>query len=249
MSNDVNLQTDQLEESFELPTKYKGKSAAEIAKMHMEAEAEKSRLGNEVGTLRSMADRLLGLEQERTKTTRAERKPVTTDDILTNPDEAIERAIEEHPEIKTLREEVQQSRIMAAQARFEKDHPKYLEDLQNPEFVDWVKRNKVRTALGVAANGGDYDAAGSLWSLWEEHNNGVKESRAEKEAARKKAERLGTLEGGGTSGLESDKIYSRADLMDLRMKALNGDPTAKAKWNDPAFQAEYQKAYAEKRVR
>ncbi len=249
MSNDVNLQTEQLEESLELPAKYKGKTAAEIAQMHMAAEAEKSRLGNEVGTLRSMADKLLGLEQERSKTTREQRKPVTTDDILTNPDEAIERAIQEHPELETLRREVAESKLIAAQARFEKAHPNYNEDLQNPEFVEWVKRNKVRTALGIAANSGDYDAASSLWSLWDEHNTDVKEARAEREAARKKAEKLGTLEGGGTSGLESDKIYSRADLMTLRMKALNGDPEAKNKWNDPAFQAEYQKAYAEKRVR
>ena len=44
-------------------------------------------------------------------------------------------------------------------------------------------------------------------------------------------------------------IYSRVKLMELHMKAINGDPAAKAKWEDPAFQNEYQLAHLENRVR
>jgi len=249
MSN-ANMQTDDDLEGNLLPEKYKGKSAAEIAKMHMEAEAEKSRLGNEVGTLRQMADRFLGLEQERIKgTNRVERKPITADDLLTDPDEAIERAIEEHPVVQKLRSEVATARVSAAQASFEREYPDYEKDLNNSEFVDWVKRNKVRSALGAAANEGNYDAASSLWSLWDEHQSDVKEAKTQKESLRKQQEKLGTLEGGGSTGLESDKIYSRSDFQALHLKALSGDPIAKAKWNDPTFQAERLKAYADKRVK
>lgn len=249
MPENTNLQTDQLEQSFELPAKYQGKTAAEIAKMHMDAEAEKSRLGNEVGSLRQMADKLLGLEQERTKATRVERKPVTTDDILTNPDETLEKAIEEHPVVRSLTEKLTQAQIGMAQSRFERDHPKYTEDLQDPEFVDWVKKSKIRTALAVSANNGDYESASSLWDLWDERQSDLKETKAERQKAKAKAEKLGTLEAGGTSGLETDRVYSRADFMALHQKALNGDPVAKAKWNDPAYQAERIRAYKDNRVK
>ncbi len=248
MSN-TNLQTDKLEESFELPAKYQGKTAAEIAKMHMDAEAEKSRLGNEVGSLRQIADRFLGLEQERTRTARQERKPVTTDDILTNPDETLEKAIEEHPVVQSLTERLERAQLSMAQVQFEKAHPDFQQDLSDPDFVEWVKKSKIRTALAVNANEGNYEAADSLWSLWDERKSELKETKAEKAAARAKAEKLGALEGGGTSGLETDRIYSRVELMTLHQKALSGDPEAKAKWNDPSYQAERAKAYKEGRVR
>lgn len=241
---------DSLEESFEVPDKYKGKTVAEIAKMHMDAEAKASRLGNEVGTLRQMADELLGLKQAKQMATQTEqRKPITTDEILENPDEALERAIEDHPDVHKTKEEIQRLRAEISLTKFEREHPSYQDDLQNPEFVEWVKSNKVRVALGVAANGGDYEAANSLWSLWDERNSELKESKAKEKELRKKQEKLGTLESGGTTGLETDRVYSRQDFIDVQIKAASGDPSAQAKWRDPAFQAERLKAYAEKRVR
>lgn len=243
-------QTDSLEESFEVPEKYRGKSVQDVIKMHMEAEKERSRLGNEVGTLRQMADELLGLKQAKQMATQTEqRKPITTDEILENPEEALERAIEDHPDVHRTKEEIQRLRAEVSLAKFEREHPNYQQDLENPEFVEWIKSNKVRVALGVAANNGDYDAANSLWSLWDERNTELKETKAREKELRKKQEKLGTLESGGTSGLETDRVYSRQDFMEIQMKAMAGDPGAQAKWRDPAFQAERLKAYAEKRVR
>ena len=42
---------DELEDSFEIPDKYKNKDVKDIIKMHMETEKDSSRLGNEVHTL------------------------------------------------------------------------------------------------------------------------------------------------------------------------------------------------------
>lgn len=253
MSNPNDLQAsveDQLEESFELPAKFKDKSTEDVVKMYTDLERDRSRLANEVGTLRQMADQLLGLQQERGQaTTRVERKPVTTDDLLQNPEEALERAIQDNPEISATKQELSRLRAQMAQTSFEREYPTWQDDLSNPEFVDWIKGNKVRTALGIASNNGDYDAAASLWGLWQERQAESATIKSKKKELAKKAEKLGTLEGSGTTGLESDKIYSRVDMMELNRKALAGDPEAKAKWNDPTFQAERLKAYAEKRVK
>src|SRR6478609_3629906 len=251
MSDDTSLQTetDELDSSFEVPDKYKGKSPEDLIKMHMEAERDRSRLGNEVGLLRATADKLLGLEQDRTKTNRESRKPITTDELLTNPDESLERAIESNPRLAKLEQENEQLRVGLAQQNFERDYPDYQKDLQDPGFVDWVKANKVRTALGQAANSGNYDAAGSLWSLWQERQADLSEIKVKKKELTKKAEKMGTLEGSGTGGLESEKTYSRLEFMELQTKAARGDPEARAKWNDPKFQEQRLQAYADKRVK
>lgn len=248
MSND-NLQTDDLEGQFVVPEKYKGKGINDVITMHMEAEKERSRLGNEVGTLRQMADQLLGLQQENLKMTREQRKPITADDLLSNTEESLERAILENGAVTSTKEELQKLRVEVAQSKFERAFPTYQEDLSNPEFAEWIKTNKVRTALGIAANSGDYDAASSLWGLWQERQSDVADIKTRKKELTKKAEKMGTLEGSGTSGLESEKIYSRTDLMELNRKALSGDPEARAKWNDPNFQKERLQAYADKRVK
>lgn len=249
MSDNVQDRNDQLENSFEVPTKYKGKSVEDVVKMHMEAEKRVSQLGNEVGTLKQMADRLLGLEHARQVNTRDERKPITTEEILEDPNQALEKAIEQHSGVASTKEELQRLRFEVAQSKFERAFPNYEQDLNNPDFVDWVKNSKIRTALGVAANSGDYDAANSLWELWEERNTDLKEVQAKKKELRKQQEKLGTLEGPSTSGLESEKIYSREEMIALKQKVVSGDPAARAKFNDPAFQAEYIKAYADKRVK
>jgi hypothetical protein len=43
--------------------------------------------------------------------------------------------------------------------------------------------------------------------------------------------------------------YSRAKLDALRYRAMDGDPVAQAKLNDPEFNARLIEAYAEKRVK
>lgn len=240
---------DALEDTFEVPEKYKGKNVNDVIKMHMEAEKERSRLGNEVGTLRSMADQLLGLQREKTQTPREPRKPITVDELLANPEESLEKAIQENPEVTATKQELQRMRLEVAQSKFERDFPSYQEDIADPAFGEWIKANKARNALGISANSGDYEAASALWSMWEERKQDLAEIKTKKKELTKKAEKLGTLEGSGVTGLETEKIYSRVDLMELNRKALAGDPEAKAKWNDPTFQAERLKAYAEKRVR
>lgn len=249
MSIDSLQTSDDLEGTFEVPDKYKGKEATDLVKMHMDLEKDRSRLANEVGTLRQMADQLLGLQRTRDETLREARKPITTDDLLNNPEESLETAISANPEVAALRQESQILRKEVAQSKFEREFPDWQSDVNDTGFADWVKGNKVRQQLGINAQSGDYDSASSLWGLWKERKSDLAQISQTKNDLKKKAEKFGTLEGSGTSGLESDKIYSRVEMMDLHRRAIAGDPASKAKWNDPVFQAERMLAYEQKRVK
>lgn len=253
MSEPTSQTNDNLEHNLEddLPEKYRGKTAAEIARMHMEAEREKSRLANEVGQFRTVADDLLGLQRElrEDKTRQAKKEPISADELFENPDDALERAVSANATVAETRAEVAALRRQVAQTRFEKDYPEYQKDITDPAFGDWVKANKIRAALGVAANNGDYEAASNLWSLWSERSQDLEEIETKKKEIRRKQERAGILEGSTVSGGDTEKTYSRADMMALHQRAMAGDPVARAKWNDPGYQAQRTAAYAEGRVK
>ncbi len=80
-----NSNADNLEnELADLPEKYKGKSVAEIAEMHMEAEKAFSRQGQELGEYRKLATTLAETATRPTPVER-ERKQITTDDLFADP--------------------------------------------------------------------------------------------------------------------------------------------------------------------
>jgi len=240
-------QNDQIEN--ELPEKYRGKSLEDVAKMHMEAERDRSRIANELGAARQIADQLLGLERNKQDVPRHERKPVTTDELLTNPDDVLERAVSDSPTVSKTLERVDRLERDLSQREFELTYPNYKKDIEDPEFADWIKSNKVRTALGTAANNGNYEAATSLWSLWEEKKQDLAAAKELSKTKKRQQEKDGILEGASTRGGDVEKTYSRADFIDLQRRAIAGDPTAKAKWNDPAFQRAREAAYAGGRVK
>jgi len=63
-TTDAQPEVKQQEPVDELPEKYRGKSASEIAKMHQEAEKLIGRQANEVHEVRSLADQLLKQQLE-----------------------------------------------------------------------------------------------------------------------------------------------------------------------------------------
>lgn len=249
LGNPTNTE-DNIESSFSIPEKYQNKSPEDLVKMHMEAERRVSQLGNEVGSLRQISDQLLGLKREElTKQPVREAKPVTVDELLQDPDAVLERAVSDNPRLTTALSRVEQMERNLAQKEFEVSYPTFKEDIANPEFGEWIKTNKVRTALGVAANNGDYTAANSLWSLWKERQQDMASANADKSRKRQQQERAGILEGSSTRGGDTSKTYNRSELLELHRRALLGDRAAKAKWEDPKFQEDRTRAYVEGRVK
>lgn len=242
---------DNLESEIEsLPEKYKGKSAADVAKMHMELESAFSRQGNELGEYRRLATTLAETGLQTSKETPKERTPVTAEELLENPDKTLENAIESHPAVKQARETAENLERQLAQSRFESSHPSFKEDVRDPAFSEWVRKSSTLTKLAVQADRFDMDAAEQLWSLWEEKKsiNAEATKKVEKMRTKQDQERAGTLEGASGADASSEAVYSRADIREIKRRAALGDRQAISKVTDPKWKEAIIKAYRDGRV-
>lgn len=224
----------------ELPEKYRGKTPAEIAKMHAEAEKLISRQAQEVGEVRKLADQLI---KERLDSKAAQPAVVEEPDVdfFENPKEAIKRTLESSSEMKELRELKQRIKAQETAAALAKEHPDAFEITKSSDFADWVKASKVRLSLYAQADSDfDFDAANELLTSYKAQRNISKASVANTEASNKKALNAAKVDTNGSNEGSSKKFYRRADIM--RLMTENPDRYM-------ALQNEIMAAYAEGRVR
>jgi hypothetical protein len=214
----------------DIPDKYKGKSAEELVQMHQEAEKLLGRQSSEVGELRKVVDTYIQTQE------------VEEVDWFTDPDKAVDRAIQNHPKIKEAEEVTKQYKASTALSELQRKHPDMQQILQDANFAEWIKASNVRTRLFVAADQQyDHESADELFSLWKERQSIVQQTAAVEEQSRKQAVKAAST-GNASGSTESapKKIYRRADIINL----MRSDPDRYA-----ALQPEIMKAYAEKRVR
>jgi hypothetical protein len=221
----------------DLPEQYRGKTAAELVKMHQEAESRIGQQGEEVGKLRSVVDDFILKQTKSTEPEEAEEI-----DYFADPDKAVEHKIANHPTIKQLEQlgvQMQQSQTLSA---LQQKHPDLKEIASSPEFQKWVTGSKVRTQLYEQANNQyNYDAADELFSTWKEIRNVATQTVEVERKERKQA--LNAASTGGASGsteAPSKKIYRRSDIIDL----MRNDPK-----RYQSLSGEIMKAYQEGRVR
>lgn len=226
----------------DIPEKYKGKSIAEIAKMHEEAEKLIGRQANEVGELRKLTDEIL--KQQLSSTKPQQQEQVSEVDFWSDPDQYLNKKLESHPDIVAAREAQMQMRKQIASETLHKKHPDMLEIVQSKDFQDWVAASKVRTQLYVQANNQfDTEAAEELLSTYKAISGkrtevGQQQAKELADSRQKQLKAASVDTGGGN--VSSKKIYRRADLIRLNQ-------------TDPArYQAladEIMLAYAEGRVK
>ena len=161
----------------------KGKSTAEIVRMHQEAEKllGKSKR-SEVGELRSVVDNYIQTQLD--TNTPATQEPEEDIDFFSDPDKAVERAIKNHPSIKAAEAQTQQYKQQTAQAQLQQRHPDMQEILQDGKFVDWIKGSKIRTQLFAQADTQyDYEAADELFTIWKERQQTVAQTAVNEKAS------------------------------------------------------------------
>ena len=148
----------------EIPDKYKGKSAEELVQMHQEAEKLLGRQSSEVGELRKVVDTYI--QTQLTQDTQQAPQEVEEVDWFTDPDKAVDRAIQNHPKIKEAEAVTQQYRASTALSELQRKHPDMQQILQDTNFAEWIKASNVRTKLFVAADQ-QYDSEAA-----DEHKHG-----------------------------------------------------------------------------
>src|SRR5210317_321039 len=223
-----------------LPEKYQGKSAAELARMHQEAEKLLGRQSSEVGELRKVVDSYIQTQLSQQQA--PEQSQDDDYDYFTDPDKAINKAIENHPKIKEAEQYTQQYKKATALNQLQSKHPDMQQILQDNRFADWIQGSKIRTQLFVQADQQyDYEAADELLSLWKERQTTVKQTAQAEKAGRKEAVKsANTGNARGNPDSQSRKIYRRADII----KLMKTDPDRYQSLSD-----EIMKAYQEGRVK
>ena len=229
----------------ELPEKYRGKSAIEIAKMHQEAEKLIGRQANEVHEVRSLADQLL---KQQLDSKAKEAKPIEEsleDDFFADPASAVNRQVEKHPAVLEARQAALEMKRMKTAQQLSSKHPDFATIASDSGFQDWVKSSAIRLNLFAKADAEfDFESADELLSTYKElkqikQQNQVQQSANVESKAQEQAMKAATVDVGG-AGETSRKVYRRADLIKLRMT----DPDRYMQLSDEIMQA-----YAEGRVK
>lgn len=233
--------------SEELPEKYKGKSAAEIAKMHMEAEKLIGRQANEVHEVRSLADKLL--KQQLESQAKVEAAPIEEsqdEDFFADPQKAVLKTVEKHPAVQEAKMAALELKKMKTAQQLAAKHPDFVSIAQDAGFQDWVKSSSIRLQLFAKADAEyDFESADELLSTYKALKGVQQQPKVDvtpqnvEAKAQEQAMKAASVDVGG-SGEVSRKVYRRADLIKLRMT----DPERYMAMSD-----EIMKAYQEGRVK
>jgi hypothetical protein len=236
---ELEIEEQKIEQKPELPEKYRDKSLDEIVRMHQEAEKLIGKQAQEVGEVRKLADELikqnLGSRQQQTR----QEEPEV--DFFENPQKAVQRTVDNHPDILAARQVTLEMKRAQIQQRLAQEHPDFGEIAKDQDFANWVKSSPVRIKIFEQADSGyDYDSANELLSTYKQLRT-VKSKQVsdEGEVTRKQNLKAVGVDVGG-SGESSKKVYRRADLIQLQLR----DPDRYAALSDEIMQA-----YIEKRVR
>ena len=236
---ELQIEEQKIEQKPELPEKYRDKSLDDIVKMHQEAEKLIGKQAQEVGEVRKLADELikqnLGSRQQQTR----QEEPEV--DFFENPQKAVQRTVDNHPDILAARQVTLEMKRSQIQQRLAQEHPDFGDIARDQDFANWVKSSPVRIRIFEQADAGyDFDSANELLSTYKQLRSvKQKQSSNEGEVTRKQNLKAVGVDVGG-SGESSKKVYRRADLIRLKMQ----DPD-----RYDALSQEIMTAYQEGRVR
>lgn len=224
-----------------LPEKYHGKSLEEVVQMHQEAEKLLGRQSSEVGELRKVVDDYIST-QTQPPAPQQHVEPEDDIDYFTDPQAAVNRAIENHPKIREAEQYTAEYKKQSSLATLRSKHPDMQEILSDPKFAEWIKASKIRTQLFVQADQGyDADSADELFSLWKERKTVAQQTaNVEKQARKQSLKAANTGNARGSAEGSRKKVYRRADII----KLMRNDPDRYQALSD-----EIMAAYAEGRVK
>ena len=235
---ELEIEQQKIEQKAELPEKYRDKSLDEIVKMHQEAEKLIGKQAQEVGEVRKLADELIKQNLGSRQQTRQEEPEV---DFFENPQKAIQRTVDNHPDVQAARQATLEMRRSQIQQRLAQEHPDFGDIAKDQDFANWVKSSPIRIKIFEQADSGyDFDSANELLSTYKQLRSvKQKQTSDDGEATRKQNLKAVGVDVGG-SGESSKKVYRRADLIRLKMQ----DPNRYDALSDEIMQA-----YQEGRVR
>ena len=229
-------------EEQSLPDKYQGKSLEEVVQMHQEAEKLLGRQSSEVGELRKVVDDYISQSVTTSAPQQQHVEPEDDIDYFTDPQGAVNRAIENHPRIREAQQYTAEYKKQSSLASLQSKHPDMQSILSDTGFAEWIKASKIRTQLFVQADQQyDAEAADELFTLWKERKTVAQQTaNVEKQARKQSLKAANTGNARGSAEGSRKKVYRRADII----KLMKNDPD-----RYQALSEEIMAAYAEGRVK
>lgn len=214
----------------DLPERFRGKSAAEIANSYAELERKFSQQGNDLGELRRTVDEFMRLQSETTlQEETPQAQPVDIDSLYDDTDGTLRRVAREETKevssrIEALEQQLAEERRNARLAQMDSKFEGWRETAESPQFVEWVNSSPYRARVAAQAReNGDIDAAETLLALYYDAQGAQQQRRQQ---ATEQDLRNATLESGGPEVPAEVESFSRAKLMQTRVAAKQGDPDA-----------------------
>ena len=230
---------------FIIPEKYAGKSNEDLVEMHQNVEKMMSKQSNEVGEQRKLIQSLMDAQNKALETALPKEEEANFEDqFYSDPKQALNNAIENHPELLAAKEERKISAQKQQVSVLEKAYPDWQTKIATSEFQKWVGESEIRTEMFKKADS-EYrpDYAIELFDMFDKVNmiDKTKEVQEAEIQKRDKALKATTTENRSTSDtLGGKKVYRRADLIQLQVS----DPN-----RYEALQDEIYSAYQEGRVK
>ena len=210
-----------------IPDRFQGKSVADVAQSYTELEKLYSRQAQDLGAMRGQVDELVR-QSTQSAAKPEEVKPITVDDLYDNPQETIEKIVERKLQ-PTIEEQTQRIR-QATQgqqrlAAIDQQYPNWRQDVTKPEFNEWVLQTNYRQRMAAAVRDQeDFDAADDLLAQY--YSQTKQAETVQKEVKREKELAAASTITGGAAYSEPRETYSRTELMDVRIRAKQGDRNA-----------------------
>jgi len=227
-----------------IPEKYAGKSMQEVIEMHQNVEQALGKQGAEVGEQRKLIQSLIDAQNNANPTTPPEEPVAQEDNFFDDPVNAVNKAIENHPDVVKAREErmgnVQKHNLDS----LDKAYPNWQETVKDSNFQKFIGDSPTRQEMFRKADS-DYrsDLAIELfdWYSKTEMSGNTQEAVAGERRKVEKAMKLTSSESRSSGdSVGGKKVYRRADLINLQIT----DPNRYA-----ALADEIQSAYVEGRVK
>lgn len=218
-------QQEAVQEQPELPEKYRGKSLADVVKMHQESEKLIGKQAREVGEHRKFFDEMTKRELLKNKATD---QPVVEEDpndtFFKEPTAAMDARINNHPAIKDAQEAALMVKAQAALQQLQQQFPDFKETVNTSEFKEWINGSPIRQKLHKQANEGyDLEAASELISTWKAISNVKSNSELQQQITPDSQEsRVKSLKAAavdtGSASMGSKKKYSRKAFQELLIR-------------------------------
>lgn len=233
----------------ELPEKYVGKTVAEVADMHMNAESELGRVRNENHTYRGLVQDLSALRRETPEPAIEVQEPldVSGEDLITDPVGTVRKIVER--DLAQIREDATQdntaSQVQLEDAALTRDYGDIPAIVGSPEFQAFALRTPGRKAdFNTAARGEGLNQVRAARRLLEDFTDFQTVTKAPEEKIEltplEIAKQVST-EGAGPAG----SITTLPQIFEVDViKMVNDNPV---KYRSPSFQDELALAIKEGR--